>query len=63
MIRRVPNKVIINLKRRKCNNFFKPLIKRNMKYTKFNQFSIYYTHNKYEIKGFPKIRMKAKETS
>ena len=33
MIRYVTNKVIINLKWRKCNNFFKPLgIKGNIKY-------------------------------
>ena len=38
MIRHVTNKVIINLNGRKCNNFFKPLIKGNVNYTKFNQF-------------------------
>ena len=30
----ISNKVIINLKYRKCNNFFKLLIKRNVKYIK-----------------------------
>ena len=34
MIRRLTNKVIINLKLRKCNNFFKPLVKGNIKYAK-----------------------------
>ena len=34
MIRQVTNKVIINLKLRKCNNFFKPLVKGNIKYAK-----------------------------
>ena len=34
MIRYVTNKVIVNLKLRKCNNFFKPLKKGNIKYTK-----------------------------
>ena len=33
------------------------------KNTKFNQFLNYCTHNKNEIKGYPKIRMKAKGTS
>ena len=33
MIRHVTDKVIINLKWRKCNKFFKPLIKGNIKYT------------------------------
>ena len=42
MKRHVTNKVIINLKRRNCTNFLKPLIKKNIKYTKFNQFLNYY---------------------
>ena len=46
MIRHVTNIVIINFKSRECNNLFKPLIKRNMKYIKFNQFLYYCTHNK-----------------
>ena len=36
------------------------LIKKNIKYTQFNQFFIYCTHNKNEIKGSLKIRVKAK---
>ena len=36
--------------------------KRKYKNTKFNQFLNYCTHNKNEIKGSPKIRMKAKGT-
>ena len=35
------NNVIINLKLRKCNNFFKPLIKGNVKYTKSLNFDIF----------------------
>ena len=34
MIRHFTNKVIINLKWRKCNSFFKSLLKENIKYTK-----------------------------
>ena len=63
MIRHVTNKVIITLKFKKCKNFFKLLIKGNIKYVKFNQFLSYFTYNKNEIKGSPKIRMKAKRTS
>ena len=48
---------------RKCNNFFKPLIKGNKKYAKLNQFLDYCTPTKNEVKGSSKIRMKAKETS
>ena len=33
MVRHVSNKTIINLKRRKCNNLFKSLVKGNTKYT------------------------------
>ena len=33
MMKHFTNKVIINLKWRKCNNFFMLLIKKNMKYT------------------------------
>ena len=39
------------------------LIKKNIKYMQFNQFFIYCTYNKNEIKGSPKIRVKAKRTS
>ena len=56
-------KVISNLKLGKCNNFYKPLIKGNIKYTKFNQFLNYCIHNKNEIKGSHIIRMKAKGTT
>ena len=45
-----------NLKWGKCKNVFKLLIKRNIK-------ECYYTHNKNEIQGSSKIRMKAKGTS
>ena len=34
-----------------------------MKYIQFNQFFIYYTHNKNEIKRSPKIRVNVKGTS
>ena len=34
-----------------------------MKYIQFNQFFIYCTHNKNEIKGSSKMRVKAKGTS
>ena len=37
---------------------FKPLIKKNMKYIKFNQLFIHRTHNENEIKASPKIRVK-----
>ena len=50
MITHVTNKIIVNLKSRKGNNLFKPLIKENLKYIKFNQFFNYYIHNKNEIK-------------
>ena len=50
MITHVTNKIIVNLKSRKDNNLFKPLIKENLKYIKFNQFFNYYIHNKNEIK-------------
>ena len=63
MFRHVTYEVIINLRRRKSNNLFKPLIKGNIKYPKFNQFLKYCTHNKNEIKRSLKIRMKAKRTS
>ena len=56
----VTSKFIINLKWRKCKNFFKPLIKGNIK--KVQPVSKL-GHNKNEIKVFPKIRMKAKGTS
>ena len=62
MITHVTNKVIINLKWRKCN-LFKLFIKENIKYIKFNQFFNYFTHNKNEFKASPKIRTQAKETS
>ena len=39
------------------------LIKETIKYIQFNQLFIYRTHNKNEIKGSPKIRVKAKRTS
>ena len=42
MITHVSNKVIINLERRKYNNLFKPLIKKNIKYIKFNQLFNYF---------------------
>ena len=59
MIRPVTNKIIINLKRRKCNNLFKPLTKRNI-----NIYKIHYcNHNKNEIKVSHKIKMKPKKTS
>ena len=51
------------MKQRNFNKFFKPLIKRNIKYLKFNQFLNYCTHNKNEIKGSPKLREKVKRTS
>ena len=44
-------------------NLFKPLIKKNIKYTQFNQFFLYCTHNNNEIKSSPKTRMKVEGTS
>ena len=38
-------------------------IMKSNKYMEFNQFFVFYTHNKNEIKRFPKIRVEAKETS
>ena len=50
MIKDITNKIIIILKWRKCNNLFKPLTKRNVKYIKFNLFFYNYcTHNNNEI--------------
>ena len=43
------------------NKLFKLLIKKNMKYIQFNQFFIYHTHNKNEIRESPKIKVKMKE--
>ena len=40
--------------------FSRDINKGKYKNTKFNQFLNYCTHNKNEIKGSPKIRMKAK---
>ena len=57
------NKNVVNMKQRNFKKFFKPLIKRNIKYLKFNQFLNYCTHNKNEIKGSPKLREKVKRTS
>ena len=45
-----------------CNNLFKALIKKNIKYIQFDQFLNYCTHNKIEIKVSPKIRLKTKGT-
>ena len=59
MIRHVSNKVIINLKLRKCNNFFEPLIQENIKCTKFNQFLNYSTHNK-KYKSIPQNKNEGK---
>ena len=50
LIKHVTNKTI-NLKRRKCCNLFKPLIRGNIKYMKFNHFLKYCTRSKNEIKG------------
>ena len=60
---KLTNKVIINLKFRKCNNLLKPLIKESTKYIKLNQFINYCTHNKNEINVSPKIKLKAKRSS
>ena len=62
MITRVTSTVTINLKWRKYNNLFKPLIKENIKYIKFTKFFNYCTHNGNEIKQSPKIRMDVKGT-
>ena len=43
------------------NEEFKP--KKNVKCIQFNQFFIHCTHNKNEINGSPKIRVKAKRTT
>ena len=62
MISYVTSKVIINLKWRKCNNFFKSIIKGNIKYKKIQPvFKLLYLKN--EIEGSPKIRMRAKRTN
>ena len=63
VIRHVTNKIIINLKWRKCNNLCKPLIKQNIKHIKFNQFLNYRAYDNNEIKGFSKIRIKTIGTS
>ena len=62
MIVHVTNKVI-NQRWRKCNNLFKTLIKKNIKYMQSNQFFNYLTNNNNEINGSPKIRVKAKGTT
>ena len=59
MITHVTNKVIIKLKWRKLNNLSKPS-KENKKYIKLNQVFSYCTLNKNKIKGFLKLRVKAK---
>ena len=59
----VTNRAVINLKRRKTKNFFKPLIKENIRYIKFNQFYNDYTHNENGIKGSPKIKVNVKGNS
>ena len=59
-LRHVTNKLIINVKWRKCK---KVINKGKYKNTKFNLFLNYCTHNKNEIKWSSKIRMKAKGTS
>ena len=55
--------VLIDQKLRKWNKLYKLSIRTKMKYIKFNQFFIYYTHNKNKIKGSPKIRVNVKGTS
>ena len=47
----------------KINNFYKALIKENMKYIKFKHFFRYFTYSKIKIKGSPKILVKAKGAS
>ena len=59
MIRYVSNKVIINLKLRKCNNFFELLIQENIKCRKFNQFLNCSTHNK-KYKSIPQNKKEGK---
>ena len=44
MVGHVTNKVIIDLKRRRSNNFFKPLIKGNIKYTKSINFLLIFSY-------------------
>ena len=55
--------VLIDQKKRKWNKLYKLSIKKKMKYIQFNQFFIYYTHNKNKIKRCPKIRVNIKGTS
>ena len=57
MIKHVSNTVTINLQ---FNNLFKLLIKENRKYVRLIKFLNYWTHNKNEIKGSSKIRVKTK---
>ena len=44
MVGHVTNKVIIDLKRRRSNNFFKPLINGNIKYTKSINFLLIFSY-------------------
>ena len=55
----VTNKINLSNHRFEIKKIFKPLLKEKIKHIKFHQFFNYCTHNKIEIKVYPKIRVKA----
>ena len=54
MIRYITSKVFINLKWRRCNNFFKPIIKGNIKYKKIQPVFLNYCTCTMRLKGPPR---------
>ena len=59
MVTGVTNKINLSNHRFEIKKIFKPLLKEKIKHIKFHQFFNYCTHNKIEIKVYPKIRVKA----
>ena len=55
----VTNKINLSNHRFEIKKIFEPLLKEKIKHITFHQFFNYCTHNKIEIKVYPKIRVKA----